>query len=397
MCTFIHVRATTSQYQGRSRFYAALWLAVMVLLLSALPASAKAQGTFNTLVGLTMTDGRPSTHSVVTGVSADGSAIVGYSRSRNGREAFLWTQAEGMIGLGDLPGGRFSGRATGVSADGSVVVGYSHGRNGTEAFRWTRATGMVGLGDLPGGSFSSMATGVSADGSVVVGQGVGADRQREAFIWTRTTGMVGLGDLPGGAFLSMATGVSADGSVVVGRGVGAVGLNEAFIWTRATGMVGLGDLPGGAFSSLATGVSADGSVVVGSGTEGPEDMRSPGQSRAFRWTQATGMVGLDLFLDRRGNPRQGSYATGVSADGSVVVGEMPETTVFWVQGQGIQTLATWLDTKGVTVAPDRASRISRRLNQGPIFVSSNGSVVVGTIRSSFGNEVFRASVDGPPQ
>ncbi len=38
---------------------------------------------------------------------------------------------------------------------------------GGEAFRWTQAGGMVGLGDLPGGTFGSKTFFVSADGSVV--------------------------------------------------------------------------------------------------------------------------------------------------------------------------------------------------------------------------------------
>jgi len=50
-------------------------------------------------------------------------------------------------------------------------------------------------------------------------------------------------------------------------------------------MVGLGDLPGGSFSSYADGVSANGSVVVGYGN-------SANGNEAFRWTQGTGMVGL---------------------------------------------------------------------------------------------------------
>ena len=37
-------------------------------------------------------------------VSADGSIVVGNSLSR---EAFLWTKEDGMVGLGDLPGGSF--------------------------------------------------------------------------------------------------------------------------------------------------------------------------------------------------------------------------------------------------------------------------------------------------
>jgi len=42
-------------------------------------------------------------------------------------------------------------------------------RSGGEAFRWTSATGMVGLGDLPGDKTSSTGESVSADGNVVVG------------------------------------------------------------------------------------------------------------------------------------------------------------------------------------------------------------------------------------
>ena len=49
----------------------------------------------------------------------------------------------------------------------------------------------------------------------------------------------------------------------------------------------LGDLPGGDASSFARGVSADGSVVVGN--SGAEDPEFPGftQYEAFRWTQTT--------------------------------------------------------------------------------------------------------------
>lgn len=47
--------------------------------------------------------------------------MVGSSRSANGTEAFIWTENEGMKGLGDLSGGIFYSNANGVSADGSTV------------------------------------------------------------------------------------------------------------------------------------------------------------------------------------------------------------------------------------------------------------------------------------
>ncbi|GCL47825.1 PEP-CTERM sorting domain-containing protein [Microcystis aeruginosa] len=252
--------------------------------------------------------------STASGVSADGSVVVGESSSANGREAFRWTQATGMVGLGDLPGGFFNSQPFGVSGDGSVVVGESSSANGFEAFRWTQGTGMVGLGDFPGGGFGSIARGVSADGSVVVGYGFSANGQ-EAFRWTQATGMVGLGDLAGGSFSSTANGVSADGSVVVGESESANG-NEAFRWTQATGMVGLGDLPGGFFSEP-FGVSGDGSVVVGQSS-------SANGSEAFIWNSSQGMRSLqevltnDYGLNLTGWTLRG--ATAISADGLSIVG-----------------------------------------------------------------------------
>jgi probable HAF family extracellular repeat protein len=235
-----------------------------------------------------------------------------------GNEAFRWTQATGMVGLGDLPGGSFQSDARGVSADGSVVVGYGNSGTGFQAFRWTQATGMVGLGYLPGGSFSSAADGVSADGSVVVGYG-NSGTGFQAFRWTQATGMVGLGYLPGGES-SGASAVSADGSVVVGHSRD-FGFNtqEAFRWTQGTGMVGLGDLPGGDFSSRAYGVSGDGSVVVG--LSGGSILAG----EAFIWNSSQGMRSLQQVLTNDYGLNLTGWtlriARAISADGLTVVGE----------------------------------------------------------------------------
>jgi probable HAF family extracellular repeat protein len=173
---------------------------------------------------------------------------------------------------------------------------------------------VAGLGDLAGGDFNSLASGVSADGSVVVGTGTSASGG-EAFRWTSGGGMVGLGDLAGGSFSSNANDVSADGVVVVGESQSASG-KEAFRWTAGAGMVGLGDLAGGSFSSTATAVSAEGRWVVGSGT-------SASGQRAFIWDKANGMRALDQVLLARGIDLTGwtlKEATGISADGTIIVG-----------------------------------------------------------------------------
>lgn len=315
--------------------------------------------------------------SIASGVSADGSVVVGVTTSASGTQAFRWTEAGGMVGLGDLPGGIFYSHSAGVSADGSVVVGMSSSVSGIQAFRWTQAGGMAGLGDLPGGAFSSFATAVSSDGSVIIGSAVSANGD-EAFRWTQAGGMTGLGDLPGGIFSSSATAVSSDGSVIVGGSVSASG-DEAFRWTQAGGMTGLGDLPGGSFYSLASGVSADGSVVVG------RSFSAQGLE-AFRWTQAGGMVGLGDLPGGLFN----SYAAAITPDGSVIVGGAAsangDEAFFWTEADGMVSLNDWLEDSGVDMDGWRL----RTANA----VSADGRTIVGVGVGSGNEEAYIARLGG---
>ncbi len=211
------------------------------------------------------------------GVSGDGLVIVGIKDSDSGNEASRWTRSDGLVGLGDLDGGIFDGRANGASADGSVIVGYSNSALRREAFRWTSEGGMVGLGSIVGGVTSnnllSAAEDVSADGSVVVGASRSSLTSTvEAFRWTSSGGMVGLGALPGGVFHSGANGVSGDGSGVVGFS-GMSPNNQAFLWDAVHGMRGLHDLLADDLGlnvsnwnlEIATNISADGRTVIGYG------------------------------------------------------------------------------------------------------------------------------------
>lgn len=250
-------------------------------------------------------------------VSSDGSFVVGVDNFMSSSEAFIWSQADGLLGLGNLPGGgAVMSRALGVSADGSIVVGQASSSSGLQAFRWAKMVGMTGLGDLPGGIFESNATCISADGSVIVGIGNSISGE-EAFRWTAMGGMAGLGDLPGGVFQSRAFGVSADGLVVVGSAIGALG-QEAFRWTQAGGMVGLGDLPGGAFQSVAMDASASGTIIVGEG------INALGENAAFIWDPIHGMRDFqevlvnDFGLDLTGWRLEIAHA--VSDDGLTIVG-----------------------------------------------------------------------------
>jgi probable HAF family extracellular repeat protein len=261
-------------------------------------------------------------------VSGDGSVVVGVSGNSFAStvgQAFRWTAGSGMVGLGYLPGGT-NDLPVAVSSNGSVIVGTSYSASGGQAFRWTAGSGMVGLGYLPGGTNSSACC-LSADGSVIVGTNYSASGA-QAFRWTAGSGMVGLGFLPGGTN-SCPSGISADGSVIVGTSYSASG-DQAFRWTAGSGMVGLGYLPGDT-NSQASAISADGSVVVGGSY-------SPAEYRAFRWTAGLGIVSLGT--------NNYTSATGVSGDGSVIIGLSQNGLFRWATGSGMQDLWDFLVANG---------------------------------------------------
>jgi probable HAF family extracellular repeat protein len=316
-------------------------------------------------------------------VSADGLIVVGASESAVGRQAFLWTTTQGMVGLGTFSGGNYPSHATGV-ANAGLVVGYGSSGRFPVATTWTAATGMV---ESNTGLFGYL-YGISADGSTIVGP-TWVGPTVEAARYTATDGLVPLGQLPGNPISggSDANATSADGSVIVGYGYVAPSVTHAFRWTAAAGMVDLGDLPGGLESSLAYSVSADGSTVVG---QANTDFDT--QSEAFRWTTGSGMQGLG-FLPGSAF----TVANGVSGDGSVIVGASytkpyQEAQAFiWTAGTGMQLLSDVLVSQG-------ADNLAGWTLVAADAISADGRVVVGTafpIGSRIG-QAFVARIDPVP-
>jgi uncharacterized membrane protein len=193
-----------------------------------------------------------------------------------------------MVGLGDLDGGTSSSQAMGVSSDGEVTVGFGNSGD-LEASLWEDET-IVGLGYLanPGqaADFQSLSYAVSFNGSVVVGQSDNYRLVFDPYVGDYVTARYAEPfRLEGGAMTALFDGltqgdpngqpwtfgialaVNGDGSVVVGWGFGA------FIWDDSRGMRDLQyalesefglDLTGWRLDR-ATGVSADGRVIVGYG------------------------------------------------------------------------------------------------------------------------------------
>ena len=349
---------------GKRRFITILVATFILSILSSIVQAASFQG-------LGHLGGKPM-QSIASAISDDGLTVVGHSGGEYNSEAFRWTQLEGMIGLGDLPGGRFESRAYCASANGSVIGGFGAHliiipgpHDVRESFRWTETTGMIGLGVLYGGN-DERALGVSDDGLIMVGaahrQGywpvayrwteeggkelfLGIEQPssahavsgdgtvivgcvypdwthpdynwgpEKAFRWTETDGLVLLGFLSGGDY-SCAMDISNDGSCIVGYSESTSG-DEAFRWTQTEGMIGLGDLPGGIFASCPCAVSADSSVIVGYGHT------SSGQE-AFIWNAYDGIRNLKdaLVSDYGLNLTDWTlvHARGISADGLKIVG-----------------------------------------------------------------------------
>ena len=157
----------------------------------------------------------------------------------------------------------------------------------------------------------------------------------------------GLGDLPGGGFWSQVNAMSADGSTVVGTSDAGAFNQNAFRWTRQGGMEDLG-------TWWASGVSADGSVIGGLG-----------RPSVYRWTGAAGTVEI----------ARGDFGdVPVSDDGSVLAGPSGTLDVFrWTQ-----------ETGPVNIPPLHPGRRGLTAD-----LSGDGTTIVGSWQTARGDEAFR--------
>ena len=329
----------------------------------------------------------PSGDVVSTGgaISADGKTIVGLSTKvvASPYLAFRWSAKGGSKTLGFVSGLKSNDLATGVSGDGSVIVGFGNGTSGMGSFRWTKA-GIQTLG-LAKGDDTNIANGISVDGNVVVGATGSTTKDRAgAFRWTATNHFTSIGKLPGHSS-AIANAVSANGAVVVGSSSDTPNkIERAFRWTAGGGMVDLGTLEGDT-DSAAYGVSGDGSVVVGVS-------RRNTVSHAFRWTASGGMVNLGKL---GGDLSAIAYAT--NGDGSVVVGESQGNSAVigasrgfrWTTQRGMEDLRDVINAVGI----DTPGGIQILSANG---VSANGAAILGHGFDSNGiDKIFLATLAQP--
>lgn len=176
------------------------------------------------------------TRSLGFGVSGDGSVVVGRSDtgpSTGVGQAFRWTDSGGMQGLGYTQGPNgVNSEATGISRDGTTIVGNSQDFAGRiQPFVWRQGAGFTVLPQAPGTPpGESGAYGTNFDGSIVVGYS--ALLQTPA-IW-RNGQVTDLG-APAGFVHGNALAVNDDGSVVVGD-LESLTSQTAGVWTEARGI-----------------------------------------------------------------------------------------------------------------------------------------------------------------
>jgi probable HAF family extracellular repeat protein len=204
-----------------------------------------------------------------TATDANAFVTVGTLRLQTGttREAFWWEGIDGFRTIGDLPDApgfeKSLSAARDVSEDGKTIVGEGLFNElffeNVLAFRWTEADGMISLGDLPGGGPPdfSVAYGVTADGATVVGESSTDffNSFTEAFIWDETSGMRKLSDVVtqdygldlGTWVLVSARAITPDGSTIVGYGkpFPTFDVFEAFV-------IRLPEPAGGTWAAIAT-------------------------------------------------------------------------------------------------------------------------------------------------
>lgn len=307
-------------------------------------------------------------HSEAWGISSDGKVIAGTSLNAGGDlRLFRWTQATGMVDLGSYNGG-FAG-CTFVNSDGSVIVGnFQNALSGdASVFRWTQATGMVELFSVAA-SHSAIALDISSDGSAVVGiNGLPITTGQHAFYWSVSGGFTDLG-VSGTGTASAATGVTADGLTVVGWTETAAFTSQAFYWTLGVGKTLIPNLAGYTYADCRGAVSDDGSIIYGTCSDPTKAAQS------FKWTASSGAVATTTHQTDFGSDY---VAESCSPSGSVCYGD-------FAQSDFMQTPYVWTQVDGTLLFSSPTVYLDDNYSTYPNLnptrsMSSDGTVNVGKV------------------
>lgn len=251
-----------------------------------------------------------------------------------------------VMGLGNY--------TVGAVSDNGVVSMHT---SGGAVYKWSAAGGLVQIGTITNGYPAAGRTMVSNDGTKIASSvtkaatGFNEISTYDGASWTNRGGLVSTG---WDGSVSSTWGMSANGNVIVGLGWLTAGTAHAVKWDATNGVVDLGSMISGS-SSRANAVNADGSVIVGWQDE------ANGTRSAARWVN-----GVESFItDGSGNNL--GEAGGVSANGNIVI------------GAGMPNPYVWNTTSGVTYITHPNSSVFFR--GGATGISADGTTVVGYFRA----------------
>ena len=205
--------------------------------------------------------------------------IIGQIYGQMGQRAVVWKPSGELVMLPT------TGTQSGVVAmnDAGQVTGWmSDDNTGIQrGFIWSEAGGLVDIGDLGAANPGVNPAAINASGQVV-GYATSSDGSTQhAFIWSSATGMT---DINGAAASSYAYGVNDVGQVV-GSVSDNINPSQVFSWTMGGGMVTLTDLSNGDYGNTFF-VNAGGQVAAMDSTPGYS------QVHAVAWSMADGLFDL---------------------------------------------------------------------------------------------------------
>jgi len=275
--------------------------------------------------------------SQATAVSADGTAVIGFSQLSTGPAPMAggvrWNIMDNNHDFIPATPGPTSGFPfpTVVSASGEYVAGFSFSVVGY-CFTWDEMAGSVYLTEGAPGAMSH-------DGTVITGnQELLVDGFPIAAAWRTVNGVFSfIGGLPQTTDEDRVPGaITPDGTLIAGRQKDVSGFS-IFVWDEINGFEYL-QSPAEWSTMFVTDMTANGNLVVGRATH-------PSGTEAVIWRRGLPAMPLGDFPDGDLN----SNATAVSRGGHLVLGfgetDIGSEAFLWDKVFGFQHLGDWLTTK----------------------------------------------------
>jgi hypothetical protein len=209
--------------------------------------------------------------------------------------------------------------ASAVTADGNIIAGvYQAGGVGDVVpFVYNRTTTAMTYLTIPSGCHNCEIHGISDDGTKLVGCVYSSSGLVAAMWHASTVTELDLSVVTDTIYNSSALAMSGDGTTAVGyiqANGGSPNISQSdrpISWNLTTNTAtNIGSTTDD--GAQATAVSHDGSIIAGTSYNSIDPHVT---YRAFKWTSSTGSVDL-----RVADPDYDTYAEGMSADGSVIVG-----------------------------------------------------------------------------